>query len=72
MHVMSQILDTAVKLNPRARRIWEEKILINKDDEKKTLAVLQEANKVLEDNDALHLCNFVLDNTNSKSLVRPL
>lgn len=66
---MYQILDTAAKLNPQAMQIWEEKILMNKDDEKKTLVVLQEANKVLKPKDALYLWNLVLDNSDSKLVV---
>lgn len=66
---MLQILDTAVKLNPQARQIWEEKVLITKDDEKKTLAILEEANKVLKPDDAYYLWNLVLDEVDSKSMV---
>lgn len=64
-----QILDTASKVNPKAKFIWEEKLQLCISDDKKVLSVLQEATKVLKPDDALHLWNIMLDNVDSKEMV---
>lgn len=64
-----QILDTALKVNPKAKFIWEEKLQLCISDDKKVLSVLQEATKVLKPDDALHLWNIMLDNVDSKEMV---
>lgn len=66
-----QILDTASKVNPQVKCVWEEKIILNKTDDKKMVLVLQEASKVLKSVDVLHLWNLTLENINSKDTVRP-
>uniref|UniRef100_A0A1E1WND8 U3 small nucleolar RNA-associated protein 6 N-terminal domain-containing protein n=1 Tax=Pectinophora gossypiella TaxID=13191 RepID=A0A1E1WND8_PECGO len=66
---LMEILDTASKYNPKARYIWEEKLKLNKCNEKKVLTVLQDASKVLKSDDTLHLWNLVLDNIDSKDMV---
>uniref|UniRef100_A0A1E1WCU7 U3 small nucleolar RNA-associated protein 6 homolog n=1 Tax=Pectinophora gossypiella TaxID=13191 RepID=A0A1E1WCU7_PECGO len=67
---LMEILDTASKYNPKARYIWEEKLKLNKCNEKKVLTVLQDASKVLKSDDTLHLWNLVLDNIDSKDMLQ--
>ncbi|XP_039755815.1 U3 small nucleolar RNA-associated protein 6 homolog [Pararge aegeria] len=58
---LTEILDQAITKNPQYRQLWEEKILLNKSDEKKMLSLLQEAGKSLNSEDSLALWNFMFD-----------
>ncbi|XP_059053862.1 U3 small nucleolar RNA-associated protein 6 homolog [Achroia grisella] len=67
-----EILDNASKKNPQARCVWEEKLLLSKPDEKKMLIIAQEASKVLNTNNALHVWNVLLDNVESNDMLKNL
>ncbi|KAM3960767.1 U3 small nucleolar RNA-associated protein 6 homolog [Aphomia sociella] len=69
---LMEILNNATKKNPQARCVWEEKLLLNKSDEKKMLSIAQEASKVLKSGDALHLWNLLLDNIESNDMLKNL
>ncbi|XP_026732506.1 U3 small nucleolar RNA-associated protein 6 homolog [Trichoplusia ni] len=62
---LMEILDSAIKVNPKLLSVWEEKLLLSKPNEKKMLSVLQEATKGLRANDLLQLYNVMLDNVES-------
>lgn len=66
---VSQILDAALSKNPQCRLLWEEKLLLNKSDEKKMLALLQEAGKKLTAEDMHALWSFMFDNIDSDNVV---
>ncbi|XP_023945935.2 U3 small nucleolar RNA-associated protein 6 homolog [Bicyclus anynana] len=62
---LTEILDAALAKNPHCRNLWEEKLLLNKSDEKKMLSILQESGKSLKSEDYLALWNFMFDNIDS-------
>lgn len=64
-----QILDSAIRNNPSARYLWEEKLLLSRPDDNKMLSMLQEANKSLKPDDLLHLWMLMLDNVESSDSV---
>ncbi|KAH9638990.1 hypothetical protein HF086_000916 [Spodoptera exigua] len=68
---LMEILDSAIKMNPKLRCVWEEKILLCKSDEKKMLSVLQ-AVKGLKSDDLLHIYNLVLDNVETDVALKNL
>ncbi|VVC96344.1 unnamed protein product, partial [Leptidea sinapis] len=65
-----QILDTALVKNPKSRVLWEEKLLLSKDNENKMLSILQDADKTLRGEDLIYLWNFMLDNIKSNVVFR--
>ncbi|KPI91753.1 U3 small nucleolar RNA-associated protein 6-like [Papilio xuthus] len=65
-----QIIDSALDKNPHARFLWEEKLLLNDKDEKKKLAILKDAGKVLKADDYLHLWNILLDNIQTSDALK--
>lgn len=67
-----EILDIATKRKPLLRSVWEQKLLLNKDNEKKMIGILQEAVKSLKAEDSLHVYNLVLDNIESKEILKSL
>ncbi|XP_045766401.1 U3 small nucleolar RNA-associated protein 6 homolog [Maniola jurtina] len=62
---LTEIIDSALAKNPSYRMLWEEKLLLNKSDEKKMLCILQDAGKSLKSEDMLALWNFMFDKIES-------
>ncbi|KAJ0178448.1 hypothetical protein K1T71_006271 [Dendrolimus kikuchii] len=69
---LNEILNFASKRNPQYRSVWEEKLLLNKSNEKKMIAILQDATRSLKASDALHLYNLVLENVESNEMLKSL
>lgn len=55
--------------NPNYRYLWEEKILLHKNDEDVILKTLKDATKILKTDDVRCLWNFVFDNIESHMVV---
>ncbi|OWR44253.1 u3 small nucleolar RNA-associated protein 6 [Danaus plexippus plexippus] len=62
---LTEVLDTALAKNPLYRYLWEEKILLHKNDEDVILKTLKDATKILKTDDVRCLWNFVFDNIES-------
>ncbi|KAL0872125.1 hypothetical protein ABMA27_004545 [Loxostege sticticalis] len=67
-----QILNSTSSNIKQARYVWEQKLLLNKADEKILLQTLQEATKMLKPDDAVQLWNLMLDNVVSKEFLKKL
>ncbi|CAG5025073.1 unnamed protein product [Parnassius apollo] len=67
---LMKIIETALAKNPQARYLWEEKLLLHKTNEIKQLSILQEAAKILKQNDYLYLWNLTLDNIETQEALQ--
>ncbi|XP_030025221.2 U3 small nucleolar RNA-associated protein 6 homolog [Manduca sexta] len=67
-----EMLETALKRNSKHRHVWQELLLLNKDDEKKMVSILQDATKKVKTDDAVCLYNLVLDNVQSNTTLKNL
>ncbi|XP_028030528.1 U3 small nucleolar RNA-associated protein 6 homolog [Bombyx mandarina] len=67
-----EILNAAIKRNPKLKSVWEQLLLHKKDDEKQLLVILQNATKSLNTGDALQLYNILLDNIESGPMIKTL
>ncbi|GBP37823.1 U3 small nucleolar RNA-associated protein 6 homolog [Eumeta japonica] len=69
---LMEILDSACKRNPKTKCLWEQKLMLTKDDDKKVQSILLETKKYLCKDDQVDLWYKMLDIAESGTMVTSL